>query len=312
MASNKSSSSSCVAEQHNQEGSQAFKSADYDAAYRCYSRAIKAGPTAPKYWTNRANTLFWLGRTRQVIDYADAAIKADASWMKAYYFRALAHEKLGNLDQAIQSLRQAAQLEPGSEGVTTALNRCLKAKDAARRSNTAASSKSFCNDPARAEAVLQQARRGLVSSRPSHQQQQHMKTFGAAHSVVMQADKLRYGSPPDLLAAAALYKKAAEMGSASGQLNYAQMIQQRRVAEPVAAAMPWLLKAAAQEPVLACMPGCPNIGVVEAWVMAHAQLRPPGDTYLLPLIYFTCSTHRGVETPIRSQREARGGDFHSD
>lgn len=59
MASNKSSSSSCVAEQHNQEGSQAFKSADYDAAYRCYSRAIKADPTAPKYWTDRANTLFW-------------------------------------------------------------------------------------------------------------------------------------------------------------------------------------------------------------------------------------------------------------
>jgi cytochrome c-type biogenesis protein CcmH/NrfG len=38
--------------------------------------------------------------------------------------RGLAHEKLGNLDQAVQALRQAAQLQPGNEGVTTALNRC--------------------------------------------------------------------------------------------------------------------------------------------------------------------------------------------
>jgi hypothetical protein len=57
------------------------------------------------------------------------------------------------------------------------------------------------------------------------------------------------------------------MGSASGQFNYAQMIQQRHVDVPLPAALPWLLKAAAQEPMLAFMPGCPNVGVVEAWVM---------------------------------------------
>jgi hypothetical protein len=57
-SSSSSSSSSCVAEQHNKEGSQAFKSGDYDTAYRCYSRAIKAAPAVPRYWTSRANTLF--------------------------------------------------------------------------------------------------------------------------------------------------------------------------------------------------------------------------------------------------------------
>jgi tetratricopeptide (TPR) repeat protein len=58
MASTSSSTSSSIAEQHNFEGNQAFKSGDLDSAYRCYSRAIKADPAAPKYWTNRANTLF--------------------------------------------------------------------------------------------------------------------------------------------------------------------------------------------------------------------------------------------------------------
>jgi hypothetical protein len=38
--------------------------------------------------------------------------------------RGLAHEKLGNHGQAIQALRQAAQLDPGNDGVITALNRC--------------------------------------------------------------------------------------------------------------------------------------------------------------------------------------------
>lgn len=42
------------------------------------------------------------------------------------------------------------------------------------------------------------------------------------------------------------------------------MIKVRLVQEPLAAAMPWLLKAAAQEPLLPI--GCPNVGVVESWV----------------------------------------------
>jgi hypothetical protein len=53
-----SSSNSTAAEQHNSEGSQAFKQREYDTSYRCYSRAIKADPAVPKYWTYRANTLF--------------------------------------------------------------------------------------------------------------------------------------------------------------------------------------------------------------------------------------------------------------
>lgn len=97
----------------------------------------------------------------------------------------------------------------------------------------------------------------------------------------MQADKARYSSPPDLAAAAALYKRAAELGSASGQFNYAQMIQHRQVGEPAAAAMPWLLKAAGQEPVLPYMPGCPNIGVVEAWAMLGDMYRLGAECFVL-------------------------------
>jgi TPR repeat protein len=149
----------------------------------------------------------------------------------------------------------------------------LEASDAARRKTTTASTKSFCNDPARAAALLQRGLQGLQSSRPSKQQLQQLQQFGRAHKLVMQADRHRSSSTPNLQAAAALYKQAAEMGSASGQFSYAQMIQHRQVDVPVAAALPWLLKAASQEPELSCMPGCPNVGVVESWVMLGDMYR---------------------------------------
>jgi hypothetical protein len=97
--------------------------------------------------------------------------------------------------------------------------------DAARSSNTEASSFSFCNDPVKGAAVLQRAMQGLFSSQPSPQQLQQIQKHGEAHKFVMQADKLRFSSAPKPKEAAALYKKAGEMGSASGQMiNYAQMI----------------------------------------------------------------------------------------
>lgn len=54
---------------------------------------------------------------------------------------------------------------------------------------------------------------GMLNSRPSQQQMQQLQKFGKAHSLVMQADAQRQRNPPDLRAAAALYKQAAELGS---------------------------------------------------------------------------------------------------
>lgn len=125
------------AAEHNAEGNAAFKQGDYDAAYRHYSKAIKADSSVAKYWTNRANSMWRcvsspaagigpasllphqpvanclagtavpqsssplvplcihrLDLTRQVVEDADAAIKADPAWVKGYYFRQVVHTAL--------------------------------------------------------------------------------------------------------------------------------------------------------------------------------------------------------------------------
>ena len=100
-------------------------------------------------------------------------------------------------------------------------------------------------------------------ARLSPQARQQLK---AASALLVQADDSRFKPPVDLAKAAKLYKQVADMGNASGQFNYGQMILLGQVqGQPSSAALPWLLKAAAQEPRHPLIPAQPNAGVVEAW-----------------------------------------------
>jgi TPR repeat protein len=88
-----------------------------------------------------------------------------------------------------------------------------------------------------------------------------------AFLMVSQADKLRFSEPCNPKKAAELYKKAAALGNASGQFNYGQMILRQEITDqPPSAALPWLLKAAAQPQGNPQFPGLPNVGVKEACV----------------------------------------------
>lgn len=64
----------------------------------------------------------------------------------------------------------------------------------------------------------------------------------------------------------------------------------------VAVAMPWLLKAAGQEPVLSYMPGCPNIGVVESWAMLGDMYRCGLPAGCVQVVFDTCAV--GVHVAV--------------
>lgn len=126
-----------LSEARNLEGNAAFAAGDYAKAAAAYVEAVKANGKVAKYRTNLANTLLELGRTSEALEEAAAAVAVDPTWPKGFLFKAVAHEHLGNVQQALVVCEEGLKIHrfvvgrmgerpgprPGGNG-TSAIWRC--------------------------------------------------------------------------------------------------------------------------------------------------------------------------------------------
>mmetsp|Transcript_24553 Transcript_24553/g.24795 ORF Transcript_24553/g.24795 Transcript_24553/m.24795 type:complete len:277 (+) Transcript_24553:70-900(+) len=86
-----------MADELKQKGNAAFLANDFVAAEEFYRKAIEDFEPTHILHTNRAAALISLGNFREAISDCDKAISLDPTWTKAYFRKATAQEKVGDL-----------------------------------------------------------------------------------------------------------------------------------------------------------------------------------------------------------------------
>ena len=108
-----------------EEGNNFFKENDFDKAARSYRRGVNAVKPLNKQntgdsqvqallislQTNLSMVFFKQGKFKQSLQVAGSALKVDQSNVKARYRRAVAHRKLGNLEEARVDLKEALKID---------------------------------------------------------------------------------------------------------------------------------------------------------------------------------------------------------
>ncbi|EFJ37509.1 hypothetical protein SELMODRAFT_7420, partial [Selaginella moellendorffii] len=86
-------------------GNEHFKSQDYCAAIKCYSRSLSLDHGIAATFANRALCYLKMRDWNTAISDCSEAITIDCGYAKAYYRRALAFEGLGDLRGALKDLQ---------------------------------------------------------------------------------------------------------------------------------------------------------------------------------------------------------------
>uniref|UniRef100_A0A8C6SZR1 DnaJ homolog subfamily C member 7 n=1 Tax=Neogobius melanostomus TaxID=47308 RepID=A0A8C6SZR1_9GOBI len=102
-----------------EEGNQAFKSYNYDAAYQLYTEALAIDPnnikTNAKLYCNRATAGAKLKKLNQAIEDCTSAIKLDDTYIKAYLRRAQCYMDTEQYEEAVRDYEKVYQTEKTSE-----------------------------------------------------------------------------------------------------------------------------------------------------------------------------------------------------
>ncbi|KAL7421555.1 Hsp90 cochaperone [Cryptotrichosporon argae] len=99
------------AEAAREEGNTAFKAGDFATAVKHYTEAIKRLPTDPKAYNNRSAAYTKLLAFPEALKDADAAIKIDPTFIKAYIRKALVQQGMKELTAALETLQKATDAD---------------------------------------------------------------------------------------------------------------------------------------------------------------------------------------------------------
>uniref|UniRef100_A0A7N6AJC7 J domain-containing protein n=1 Tax=Anabas testudineus TaxID=64144 RepID=A0A7N6AJC7_ANATE len=102
-----------------EEGNQAFKNNNYEAAYQLYTEALKIDPnnikTNAKLYCNRATAGAKLNKLNQAIEDCTSAIKLDDTYIKAYLRRAQCYMDTEQYEEAVRDYEKVYQTEKTSD-----------------------------------------------------------------------------------------------------------------------------------------------------------------------------------------------------
>lgn len=102
---------------------------DYREAIADFSAALELKPEFGEIYINIGNVYYLDGAYSEAIEQYSAAIEKESTRVHvAYINRGMAHEKLGEFDNAEQDYRQAAELLPGAALPQVRLDQLLRKK----------------------------------------------------------------------------------------------------------------------------------------------------------------------------------------
>ena len=140
-----------------EEGNNHFKEKDFDKAARAYRRGVNTLKPLNKrntgdeqvkslllsLQTNLSMMLFKQDNYKQSLQVAANALRIDKSNVKARYRQAVAHRKLGNLEEARDDLREALKTDPNNVPVRKELAAVKKALENAKEAQKKGLAKAF-------------------------------------------------------------------------------------------------------------------------------------------------------------------------
>ena len=97
-----------------------MKSKDYQDAVNSYTKSLELMEEAATY-SNRAMAYLKLKNYNQVVDDANAALKIDSKYLKAYHRRGKAYFELRKYEQAIKDFQYILEREPENQDINQSL-----------------------------------------------------------------------------------------------------------------------------------------------------------------------------------------------
>lgn len=97
-----------------EEGNAHFNKGDYEASYKCYTKAIAAAPLNAVLYSNRSAAALALHRYREAELDAGIAVSLDAKFAKGFYRRAQARVAQGRVQEArfdVEQLKRLGQVK---------------------------------------------------------------------------------------------------------------------------------------------------------------------------------------------------------
>ena len=83
----------------------------YEEAIQAYDKALEIQPRNANIWTDKAVAFGYLKRYQEALDCCDRAINIDPRFFYAWYNKAGCYAEQGNLELAIESLKQTAKID---------------------------------------------------------------------------------------------------------------------------------------------------------------------------------------------------------
>jgi len=115
-----------VCERHKIEGNNYFKRNEFELAIDSYSKAIKALPTNPIPWANRAMARLKQKQYKLAEKDCNECLKLDATYVKAYYRRGQSRQGLKKWSLAIEDFQQVLKLNSKDKNAEKMLVYCQK------------------------------------------------------------------------------------------------------------------------------------------------------------------------------------------
>jgi tetratricopeptide (TPR) repeat protein len=99
---------------------------EFDKAFATYRDIVARNPDYSNAYFDMGIIYLELDSLSKAYDHFDIAVKTDALFVKAYYYRGLCAELQGNLDAALADYKQANGMSPDFEEAKKALERLEK------------------------------------------------------------------------------------------------------------------------------------------------------------------------------------------
>lgn len=104
-----------------EKGNAHLKNKEYPEALKCYDEATALEPSNHIHFSNRSACHFNMSNYAKALEDAERALKIKPDYIKGYQRKASAQEKLNLVDEAVNTLKKALEVDPNNQAIKDSL-----------------------------------------------------------------------------------------------------------------------------------------------------------------------------------------------